>query len=70
MKKECVCGYKYEETYNIGTRSSEITGGYEKFIEIAGNFTIESDANLGGPIARKVKLYACPRCETVQLDRW
>ena len=60
---ECkACGYK--------VLREEQTFEYPKeFIKINGNFTMEREMNYGTGI-EPVKLYACPECYTVIMERW
>ena len=54
---------KYERSFDIA--KEEFTSAKE-FISINGNFTIDND---NGFISR-IRLYACPKCFTVILERY
>lgn len=59
---KCVCGY--ERQYGFGNPLEK--KGDEEFIYIEGMFEIRQDYSNN----RKVKMYACPKCNTVQMSRW
>ncbi len=61
MNTECVCGYAYRRKV-----LEEDDLGDEEFIQVEGSFTITREYES----TRKVRLYACPKCDTVQMNRW
>lgn len=58
---KCVCGYEYEETWN--ENGHEILIGDEAFIGLDCHITMRQNLQ-----DKKVNLYACPKCKTVQVD--
>ena len=70
---ECkACGYKESKVFFDGEEMVEIDHDQEpvnRFIKINGNFTMERQMNYGTGI-EPVKLYACPECYTVIMERW
>jgi hypothetical protein len=61
---ECVCGYERLEDYES---ESGVAVGDEKFINVKGNFTIEDEYTYN---IREVNLYSCPKCGTIQMNKW
>lgn len=61
-KKKCkACKYK-------GPSESPIVG--EAFIRIHCAATIDVDSSMGAVMPHRVSLYACPKCFTVQMEKW
>lgn len=60
------CNYKYEEyDYDLKDTTSD---GEEEFINIEGVFTV-MDGYYHNNV-KKVNLYSCLRCNTVQMSKW
>lgn len=64
---KCICGYEHEEEYNKEIKGYVTTVGKEEFCRVYGTFLCETS----GYYREKfyVSLYACPKCNTVQLLR-
>ncbi len=65
---ECVCGYICEDWKGQLENNEEYAGkeiGAEEFIHIDGMFMVRNSSYWGGE--HKVSLYACPKCNTIQL---
>jgi acetone carboxylase gamma subunit len=66
---KCVCGYYQLEEWEIDREDpvfdNEIrkNNGAEKFIEVEGTFLIKQDYSR----RIEVRIFACPRCKTLQL---
>ena len=65
------CGYERRVDYQFGMYEDSTGGppppnviGDQEFIGIAGHFIIEYTDD--GRYGREVKLYACPKCHTIQ----
>jgi len=63
MKKCFTCGYEFEESWE--NKRQEIIKGDRPFINIKGSFHVENDY-YGGEF--RVRLIACPVCNTVKLE--
>ena len=61
---KCICGYENTHGMNVEGRWQMNLIGDEEFIHIQG-------ANLEIPEQnyRKVALYACPKCDTVKMEK-
>ncbi len=62
MIKKCLCGYKEGEEWDDNGNITYI--GDEEFIKIKSSFYIKRDESY---FDKEVFLYACPKCNTVQL---
>ena len=66
MNIKCVCGYVYYRSVFNG--DDHIEEGDEPFEFIKGSFYIYDEWNNNEE--RKVKLYACPKCGTIQMSKY
>lgn len=66
MEKKCLCGYEYEDEYDQKGRN--IIKGDEEFISIDGHFTITKTEKWEADRTLKVGIYACPKCNTIQMS--
>lgn len=65
---KCVCGYEHQEGLDDkGDWQSNLVGDSE-FIKITGSTFKVSTGNLGDH-HEDVRLYACPKCHTVRMER-
>jgi len=68
------CGYEYEVEYEnkqgMRYQGIRVVKGDKEFTKVDGAFAVECDSNEGGTHLEKVTLKACPKCNTVQLERW
>lgn len=71
---ECVCGF--EQGYAWITPEGEsdwdsenimVNPSGDRFIKIDGGFTVDSEMRWDSGTTKKVRLYACPKCATIQL---
>ena len=58
---KCICGYEEHD---------EATQAEKRFICIKGSFSIITDPNGYSERINEVKLYACPKCSTVQMYQY
>lgn len=69
---KCVCGYYHMEDWEIEREDAVFqdelrkNNGSKEFIRLGGQFTIGNDHR----DLREVKLYVCPECGTVHMERW
>ena len=68
---KCICGYEQGNDWVIPEGKEieeyvEVNPKGEKFIEINGNFTINSVMRYAYNI-KEVRLYACPECGTAKM---
>lgn len=72
--KKCVCGYEHKEQWELenelGNKSEAEAAFYkqEEFIEVIGTFMVNTKRSWGNDEVRAY-LYACPKCNTVQLSK-
>ncbi len=64
---KCVCGYEHESGLDENSKWNGFLKGDEKFIPLTGSTFMECE---GHGQYREVHLYACPKCNTVRMDRW
>lgn len=67
MNLNCVCGYVHEDKF---CRDSDYVGGEDEFILIQGQFVIKDESSYRCPPEREVYLYACPKCNTIQMSKY
>lgn len=65
------CGYKKGlEIFAYKEGEVILNTTKDEFIKINGHFTIDVEGNYGGIFSKEVQLYACPNCNTIQMNRW
>ena len=66
---KCVCGYEHQQGLDDTGKWQDHLVGDKEFLKIYGS-TFKISTGHWGDYDEEVKLYACPKCDTVKMERY